>query len=87
MKIAFIFISIFISLSSCSKQEEAQEDFCSKLHVKSQKGLTDYFEKQSENIKTKTAVRVLEDGGGTLIKSAWFTQNAPKSLDIQYLFF
>lgn len=87
MKIVFIFLSIFITLSSCSKQEEAQEDFCSKLHVRSQKGLTDYFEKQSENIKTKTAVHVLEDGGGSLITRAWFTQNAQKSIDIQYFIF
>lgn len=90
MKFATISISVLFLLFSCSKQkknQEAQEDFCAKIHVKSHKGLSEYFDKFSENLQSKTAVHVLEDGGGSLITRAWFTQNAQKSIDIQYFIF
>ncbi len=90
MKLATISISILFLFFSCSKQkknQEAQEDFCAKIYEKSHKGLSEYFDKYSENLQNKTAVQVLEDGGGSLITRAWFTQNAQKSIDIQYFIF
>jgi len=92
MKLATISISILFLFFSCSKQkknQKSQEDFCAKIHEKSHKGLSEYFDKYSENLQNKTAVQVLEDGGGSLITRAWFTQNAQKKYrhSIFYFFY
>ncbi|MCP9770918.1 phospholipase D family protein [Lacihabitans sp. LS3-19] len=79
-----------IVLFSCSKEtkkEESKIDFCSKIHQKEGGQIQKYLEGFSEKMKNQTAAYVLEDGGGSLVTRAWFTENSEKSIDIQYFIF
>ena len=87
MKIFFPFlIFVFISCSTPKKQEK-EIDFCAKIHRNEAGKLSNYLNDFRENLENKTAAYVLEDGGGSLVTRAWFTENAEKSIDIQYFIF
>jgi cardiolipin synthase C len=81
-----IFILIIL-LSYSSKKEEQETDFCSKVKLKQAGGLTQVLSLFKDSLTTKIASYVLEDGGGSLITRAWFTEKAEKSIDIQYFIF
>lgn len=84
-KLAIIILATFLSCSS--KKEEQETDFCSKVKLKESGGLTQILSPFKDSHSTKTASYVLEDGGGSLIARAWFTEKAEKSIDIQYFIF
>lgn len=81
--------SLFIFLS-CSKEPastQIETDFCSNIHQETGGQLSKYLKDYSEKAKKQTAAYVLEDGGGSLVTRAWLTENAEKSIDIQYFIF
>jgi phosphatidylserine/phosphatidylglycerophosphate/cardiolipin synthase-like enzyme len=83
-----VFIFLFVILLSCSSKKEVQEtDFCSKVKLKESGGLKQILNPFKDSLSTKTASYVLEDGGGSLITRAWFTEKAEKNIDIQYFIF
>jgi cardiolipin synthase C len=83
-----LFVFVF-TLACTSKKDQKTEnvDFCSKIKLKEAGKLSQFFNNLNDSLKTKTAVQVLEDGGGSLITRAWFTDQAEKSIDIQYFIF
>jgi phosphatidylserine/phosphatidylglycerophosphate/cardiolipin synthase-like enzyme len=84
-KLTIFILATFLSCSS--KKEEQETDFCSKVKLKESGGLTQILIPFKDSLSTKTASYVLEDGGGSLITRAWFTEKAEKSIDIQYFIF
>jgi cardiolipin synthase C len=83
-----LFVFVF-TLACTSKKDHKTEnvDFCSKIKLKEAGKLSQFFNNLNDSLKIKTAVQVLEDGGGSLITRAWFTDQAEKSIDIQYFIF
>ena len=64
------------------------KDFCSSIHLQTDSTSLTKELKKFENIMTeKTGVYVLEDGGNSLISRAWLSENAEKTIDIQYFIF
>lgn len=62
-------------------------DFCSKIHQKSQSSIAEELKAFPELSEGKTGAYVLEDGSGSMLLRAWLTQHATKSIDIQYFIF
>ncbi len=85
---AFI-LSIF--LLSCSEHHteipESEKDFCASIHRNDSLNLTKELEPAAEQMKTKTGVYVLEDGGTSMVTRAWLSEYAEKTIDIQYFIF
>ncbi len=83
---------LFIFLTSCgSKPKEIPaytKDFCSQIHFSDSAGLGRELQPLHDSLKTgKTGVYVLEDGGNAMMTRAWLSENAEKTIDIQYFIF
>ncbi len=78
-------------LFSCTETKEEslieETDFCSNIHRNDTVSLTQELVDLSDNMKTKTGVYVLEDGGSAMITRAWLCEYAEKKIDIQYFIF
>lgn len=90
-KISFLLL-IVLFLYSCSSEvpkEESKQtpDFCSSIHCDSVAGLSKKLDPFFELMQTKTGVYVLEDGDGSMVTRAWLSENAEKTIDIQYFIF
>lgn len=75
----------------CCKNENSTDlintDFCSSVHRNDSVSLTNELGPLLDSMKSKTGVYVLEDGGGSLVARAWFSEYAEKTIDIQYFIF
>lgn len=87
--LCFLALIFALNLSGCKKvkNEEAQKDFCALIHKDKTTSLSDELSGISSKMKWETGVYVLEDGGGSLVTRAWLTENAEKTIDIQYFIF
>jgi cardiolipin synthase C len=78
-------------LFSCSDTEDKTSqykvDFCSQIHDTKFIGLTEALKPMEDSLKNKTGVYILEDGAGAMMTRAWLSENAEKSIDIQYFIF
>lgn len=85
-----ILIVLFLSIS-CKKETPKtstnENDFCETIHRNDSISLSKELADISEEMRTKTGVYVLEDGGGSLITRAWLTDYAENTIDIQYFIF
>jgi cardiolipin synthase C len=92
-KIFSVILILLIFFYSCKTKEKSalekvdETDFCSKVHLPQEGGLTKYFEKYNSQMAESTGAYVLEDGGNALITRAWCTEKADKAIDIQYFIF
>jgi cardiolipin synthase C len=85
-----IIVLVFILMFSCKNPKNEVDnkvDFCSQIHQDSISKLSTVLKFPTELINNKTGVYVLEDGGGSIITRAFLTENAEKSIDIQYFIF
>jgi len=64
-----------------------EADFCSSIHPTDTSRLGNELKPLADNMRTKTGVYVLEDGGGSLVTRAWLCEHAEKTIDIQYFIF
>lgn len=87
----FSFILFLFVFFACSEQEDTvppqEKDFCSSLHPHDSLVLGKRLDMLKDSMMHKTGVYVLEDGGGSMMARAWFSEQATKSIDIQYFIF
>lgn len=90
MKFSILILSILL-LTSCTEHHteipETGKDFCTSIHRNDSLSLSKELEPFSEQMKDKTGVYVLEDGGNSLVTRAWLCEYAEKTIDIQYFIF
>jgi cardiolipin synthase C len=87
-KINYYIVATFILISCINKPEPHQEtDFCSSIHNNDSTTLSKELENIEEKMTSKTGVYVLEDGSGSMVARAWFSEFAEKTIDIQYFIF
>jgi phosphatidylserine/phosphatidylglycerophosphate/cardiolipin synthase-like enzyme len=86
-KVIFFFLTIL--LFSCNKEKKAvvSTTFCSNYEHNDSISISNELLGLEENIKNKTGVYVLEDGGNAVLTRAWLCKYAEKSIDIQYFIF
>jgi len=76
---------------SCSSNnrvfEEHDEEFCSQIHRDSAIRLSEQIAPFEALMSQKTGVYSLEEGDTAMIARAWLSNNAEKSIDVQYFIF
>ena len=84
-----LFPVALIALISCGRDSTPinETDFCSNIHRNDSISLSQELAPWLDSMENKTGVYVLEDGGGSLVARAWFTEYAEKTIDIQYFIF
>lgn len=89
MRNVFVIIAFLLVACGNNKEQKATKeiDFCENIHYSNSSGLNSELEEMSQLMLDKTGVYVLEDGGGSLVTRAWLSENAEKSIDIQYFIF
>lgn len=91
MRTALLIIASALLLSACTNQQknttQSIADYCDSIHADDSLKLSGALAPLDSFIQNKTAVHVLEDGGGSLIARAWLCEHAEKSIDIQYFIF
>lgn len=81
---------VFLILSaSCMNKEtiNSETKFCAKIHRNNTMSLSKELEAFTPLMQDKTGVYILEDGSGSMVARAWLTENAEKTIDIQYFIF
>ena len=92
MKNTLILLS-FVSFLLCScKSDKAnlsptEKDYCSEIHHTKNTSLTSELLDIEDQLKNKSGVCVLENGGASMITRAWLCTYAEKTIDIQYFIF
>ena len=86
-----IILSFFVCFISCKEKatvvSENEHKFCTTVQRNNDISLSKELADFKEQMKTKTGVYVLEDGGGAMISRAWLSEYCEKSIDIQYFIF
>ena len=89
--ISFSAISIALLISSCAKNEVRQlnydQDYCALVKEEKSIGLSKFLLPYQADMKHATGVYVLEDETESLTSRAWLSQNAEKTIDVQYFIF
>ncbi|HRG52558.1 MAG TPA: phospholipase D family protein [Bacteroidia bacterium] len=85
-----LILSVF--MHSCStqtkKEEEKQEpDFCTSIHGDSIPRLSEELAPFDDLMKHQTGVFSMENGDEAMITRAWLSENAEKTIDVQYFIF
>lgn len=87
-KISFIVILfVCVSCGETKKQDTSKTHYCSKIHRNDSISLSNQLKSLSHKMDSQTGVYVLEDGAGSMVARAWFTEYAEKTIDIQYFIF
>ncbi len=84
------FILCLLLLISCSEHKPipaSSKDFCSQIHFSDSSHLSGELKGLEDSMDHKTGTFVLEDGGNAMMARAWLTENAEKTIDIQYFIF
>lgn len=66
---------------------KATIDHCKTLNLKSNTTLSEQFDKYSKDLDHNTGVYVLEQGAEAMLTRAWLSDNAEKTIDVQYFIF
>ena len=85
-KYAILLLLVFVSCHKTANKN-LKSDFCSNIHRNDSTSLSKELEDIAKLMETKTGVYVLEDGSGSMVASAWLTEYAEKTIDIQYFIF
>ncbi len=86
----YVLLNILLLIACGEKKESTakkETDFCATLALNQFGGLSKELADVSPLMAQKTGVYVLEDGGGAMIARAWLTQNAERTIDVQYFIF
>ncbi|WP_111977667.1 phospholipase D family protein [Algibacillus agarilyticus] len=78
-------------LTSCSKPEHrfvaSNNDQCNEVQPINSSQLSHYTQPFKQQMLNKTGVKVLEEGTEAMLNRAWLTQQAERTIDIQYFIF
>ena len=87
--IIYLFLSfmVFSCSNKISKSNASAIDFCSSIHRNDSLSFSKELEPVEKQMRDKTGVYVLEDGGGSMVVRAWLSEYAEKTIDIQYFIF
>ncbi|WP_242620221.1 phospholipase D-like domain-containing protein [Shewanella maritima] len=90
VKIASALISLML-ISSCSANEQYlpiySKDHCKQIPATEQGNLNQYLAPFTDKMTSSTGVYVLEQGTEAMLTRAWLSQQAQKTIDIQYFIF
>ncbi|HEY0666950.1 MAG TPA: phospholipase D family protein [Sphingobacteriaceae bacterium] len=88
MRVLILFIVVLIAGCGNNKPlfPAADEGHCMSLPA-GPASLSKHLDPFTEIAKTKSGVCVLEDGGNSLVVRGWLSENAEKSIDVQYFIF
>jgi putative cardiolipin synthase len=82
---------LIVSLIACSEQTDLiadqDTDFCADLQRNDSIFLSKEMAPFANLMKTKTGILVLEDGAGSMVTRAWFSEYAEETINIQYFIF
>ncbi len=85
---SLFFLIILFSCDTKRKEEiQTTSDFCSSIHPALTQRLSETLAPLKEKMKHKTGVFSLENGDEAMITRAWLSENAEKTIDIQYFIF
>ncbi|MBL7919959.1 MAG: phospholipase D family protein [Bacteroidia bacterium] len=92
IKLNFAVSITSLLLAGCSNPSPEDEasvlsNHCTNIHRNDSITLDTVFLPLTDSIQNKTGVYVLEDGGGSMVTRAWFSEYAEKSIDVQYFIF
>lgn len=80
-----------VFMSACSTTEprlaEATNNFCVNITKPTSLTLSEYLSPYRKNMANKTGVYVLEQGTEAMLSRAWLSENAQKTIDVQYFIF
>lgn len=86
-----ITVGLAFSIAACSSAQPKVNNenvaFCSAITPQVQKPLSKYLAPFAQKMKESTGVYVLEEDTESLLSRAWLSQNAEKTIDIQYFIF
>lgn len=80
-------ILLFASCSDHKPIPASAKDFCAQIHFSDSTHLSGELKDLEDSMQNKTGAYVLEDGGNAMMARAWLTENAEKTIDIQYFIF
>ena len=86
-------ISLFVVPILCSANQDGikpiNNNFCESIHLTSDTSLSEQLSLLPYDLddKTKTGVYVLEQGAEAMLTRAWLSDNAEKTIDVQYFIF
>ena len=84
----FTFLLIFIACTSNENKIPLQKvNYCNQIKRNSTFSLTQFLSPLDSLMQIKTGVQILEDGGGSMVTRAWFSEYAEKTIDVQYFIF
>jgi phosphatidylserine/phosphatidylglycerophosphate/cardiolipin synthase-like enzyme len=78
-------------LPACSEEEdhilEPEKDYCSASDASKPAALSQYLSPFEDKMKNSTGVYILEQGTEAMFSRAWLSEQAQKSIDVQYFIF
>lgn len=84
--LVFVFL-----LLACSEEEnhilDAEKDYCSTVGNVATGALSDYLKPFDDKMKNSTGIYVLEQGTEAMFSRAWLSEQAQKTIDVQYFIF
>lgn len=91
MKQLFLLLTGAMLIVSCSTETKQQTkspvDFCASIHPDTIPQLTEKLKPFTDRMQHQTGVFSLENGDEAMITRAWLSENAEKSIDVQYFIF
>ncbi len=90
--LALLVIPVFFYFSNNKEEttmvlEDPNSNYCNSIDLHSKTSLSEQLRVVSEEMKTKTGVYVLEQGAEAMLTRAWLSNNAEKTIDVQYFIF
>ena len=92
IKLIFAVSITSLLLAACSNpsaegEAPALSNYCYNIHRNDSITVGKVFLPLKDSMQNKTGVYVLEDGGGSMVARAWFSEYAEKNIDVQYFIF
>lgn len=84
--VAFL-LTCLLACKQNNREQSPATSYCDLIRGSDTSGLNPHLRIYDSLLQLKSAAYVLEDGDGSMIARAWLTQNASKSIDIQYFIF
>ncbi len=78
---------LFGCKKDASQEVLIEKDFCASIHRNDETSLSLELQRVADQLRNKSGVYVMEDGGGSLVTRAWLTEYAERTIDIQYFIF
>jgi phosphatidylserine/phosphatidylglycerophosphate/cardiolipin synthase-like enzyme len=83
----FFVVALFSCSTQTTQETSSPIDFCSAIHLNTIPQLTQKLKPFANRMQQQTGVFSLENGDEAMITRAWLSENAEKSIDVQYFIF